>query len=103
MELKKVSEHDVRSIAENVRIELAEDNVPAMVTYLNNMIESLEPMLEIDTEGAQPTYHPLAGLTNVMREDVVEPSLPREKALQDAPSVSDGYFKIPSILGGGDA
>jgi aspartyl-tRNA(Asn)/glutamyl-tRNA(Gln) amidotransferase subunit C len=39
-------------------------------------------------------------LANVLREDVVEPSLPIEKVLQNAPETDGRFFKVPKILGG---
>jgi aspartyl-tRNA(Asn)/glutamyl-tRNA(Gln) amidotransferase subunit C len=52
----------------------------------------------------EPTFHPIAGLANVMRDDVEHQGLPREVALSNAPAQQDGQFLIPSILGdaGGD-
>jgi aspartyl-tRNA(Asn)/glutamyl-tRNA(Gln) amidotransferase subunit C len=37
-------------------------------------------------------------IRNVMRADVVQPSLPREAALQNAPDAEDGFFKVPKIV-----
>jgi aspartyl-tRNA(Asn)/glutamyl-tRNA(Gln) amidotransferase subunit C len=33
-----------------------------------------------------------------MREDVVEPSLPRDEVLANAPLVEDGYFRVRAVL-----
>jgi len=43
-------------------------------------------------------------MTNVFREDVVEPSLPRDIALERAPSHDGEFYLVPKILdpdGGG--
>ena len=37
-------------------------------------------------------------LRNVMRPDVVQPSLSREAALQNAPDPENGFFKVPKIV-----
>jgi aspartyl-tRNA(Asn)/glutamyl-tRNA(Gln) amidotransferase subunit C len=99
-----LSEKDVRGIATYARIGLSDDEVAAMTVDLNNIIENLKPITEYDLEGVEPTFHPIAGLSNVMREDVVRAGLTREAALGNAPSQQDGQFLIPSILGdsGGD-
>lgn len=98
-----LSENDVRSIASYTRIRLTEDEVSQMTGDLNNIIDSLHPITEYDLDGVEPTFHPIGGLSNVMREDVVEPSFSQEEALSNAPKQQDGSFLIPSILGGGDA
>ena len=101
-----LSESDVRNIAAYTRIALDDAEVKTMTVDLNQIIESLKPITEYDLAGVQPTFHPIAGLTNVMREDAEDPSqrLTREQALANAPSEQDGQFRIPPILGdeGGD-
>ena len=96
-----LSEKDVRDIATYTRIGLADDEVTAMAVDLNNIIESLKPITEYDLENVEPTFHPIAGLANVMREDVVRPGLPHTEALGNAPAQQDGQFLIPPILGDG--
>ena len=97
-----VSEKDVRNIATYTRIGLTEDEVKEMTVYLNNIIDSLHPIKEFDLEGVDPTFHPIAGLANVMREDEEASSFSQDTALENAPDQQEGNFLIPSILGGGD-
>ena len=95
-----LSEKDVRAIADYARIGIADEDLPQMTEDLNNMISSLDAIKEFDLEGGEPTFHPIGDLSNVLREDVVAPSLPREVALSDAAETEDGQFRVPSILGG---
>ena len=48
--------------------------------------------------GIEPTSHPQP-LTDVTRADKVRPSLPRDEVLAQAPSVAEGQFRVPPILG----
>lgn len=98
-----LSERDVRAIATYARIGLSDAEVATMAVDLNNIIESLKPITEYDLEGVEPTFHPIADLSNVMREDVILPGLDPQTALANAPSHQDSAFKIPPILGGGDS
>jgi aspartyl-tRNA(Asn)/glutamyl-tRNA(Gln) amidotransferase subunit C len=99
-----LTEHDVRAIATYTRIGLSDAEVEAMTRDLNDIIESLKPITEFDLQGVEPTFHPIAGLANVMREDVVRPGLCRDVALSNAAAEEAGQFRIPPILGdsGGD-
>lgn len=97
-----VTENDVRTIATYTRIGLPEEDVSQMTIDLNKIIESLKPITEYDLEGVKPTFHPIGGLSNVMRDDVQAESFSQEEALQNAPKQQDGCFLIPAILGGGD-
>lgn len=96
-----LSETDVRNIASYARIGLSDAEVKTMTVDLNAIIESLKPITEFDLEGITPTFHPIAGLSNVMREDTVQPGLSHETALKNAPCQQDGQFLIPPILGDG--
>ena len=50
-----------------------------------------------DAEGVQPMTHAVP-IENVMRPDVVTPSLDREEVLAAAPAAEDGRFRVPRIL-----
>ena len=98
-----LTERDVRDIAEYARIGLSGDEVAQMTVDLNAIVDSLKPITEYDLSGVEPTFHPIGGLSNVMRDDKVRGSFTQEVALSNAPKQEDGSFLIPSILGeGGD-
>ena len=96
-----LTEEDVRGIAAYTRIALADDEVASLAIDLNSIIESLKPITEYDLTGVEPTFHPIAGLSNVMRDDQILPSLVREEALTIAPFTKDGQYRIAPILGEG--
>ncbi len=97
-----LSEKDVRDIATYTRIGLTDDEVVQMTRDLNDIIASLAPITEFDLEGVDPTFHPIAGLVNVMREDEPQAGFTQSEALANSTSVQEGSFLIPTILGGGD-
>jgi len=101
--VQHVTEQDVRRIAEYVRIALADDEIPPMTAELNAIIEGLRPITEYDLEGVEPTFHPIGGLSNGMREDARQPGFTQAEALASAPRQQEGSFLVPSILGGGGA
>ncbi|MDO4443654.1 MAG: Asp-tRNA(Asn)/Glu-tRNA(Gln) amidotransferase subunit GatC [Slackia sp.] len=99
---ERLTEKNVRDIATYAHIGLTDDELTQMTVDLNNIIATLEPITHFDLDGVEPTFHPIGGLHNVMREDVVEESFTQEQALANAPQQQDGSFLIPAILGGGD-
>jgi aspartyl-tRNA(Asn)/glutamyl-tRNA(Gln) amidotransferase subunit C len=52
---------------------------------------------EIDTQAIPPTAQVIA-LRDVMRDDIVRPSLPVEDVLRNAPQSEDGMFKVNAVL-----
>lgn len=98
-----LSREDVRGIADYARIALSPEELEAMTAYLNDTIAILDPILQYDLEGVEPTYHPIGDLANVMREDAEAPGLTLEAALENAGSTRGRSFRVPSILGDGGA
>jgi aspartyl-tRNA(Asn)/glutamyl-tRNA(Gln) amidotransferase subunit C len=56
-------------------------------------------LAELDTDAIAPTAQTIE-LENILREDVVTPSLPVEEVLRNAPATADGYLVSPPILSG---
>lgn len=98
-----LSEKDVAGIAEYARIGLTPDELAEMTTYMNEAIGMLEPVLQYGQADVPPTFHPIGDLSNVMGTDEPRPGLPLDEALKDAASTRERYFRVPSILGGGEA
>jgi aspartyl-tRNA(Asn)/glutamyl-tRNA(Gln) amidotransferase subunit C len=65
---------------------------------LSSILDHVAALQRLDTTGVRPTSHPL-DLVNVLRSDVVIPSLDHDLAIGGAPAAEDGKFKVPSILG----
>jgi aspartyl-tRNA(Asn)/glutamyl-tRNA(Gln) amidotransferase subunit C len=92
---------DVEHVAALARLGLTEEEKERMRDQLSSILEHIEALEELDTAAIPPTAQVLA-LSNVMREDVVRPSLPREALLANAPRQSEGFFEVHTPLGGAD-
>jgi len=52
---------------------------------------------ELDTENIDPKFN-LIDMVAKLREDIPHLSLPREKALENAPETDGKYFIVPKIV-----
>jgi aspartyl-tRNA(Asn)/glutamyl-tRNA(Gln) amidotransferase subunit C len=95
----QITRKDVEQVALLSRLEIAETDVQKFTGQLNAILEYVNVLGSVNTEGVEPTAHVLP-LKNVMRADVARPSLTRELALSNAPEQEDGYFKVPKIIEG---
>jgi aspartyl-tRNA(Asn)/glutamyl-tRNA(Gln) amidotransferase subunit C len=95
----KITRKDVENVALLSRLELAENDVEKFTGQLNAILDYIDMLNKVDTEGVEPTAHVLP-VKNVMRPDEPRPSLPRELALANAPEQENGYFKVPKIMEG---
>lgn len=93
----KIDEVQVRRVAQLSRLELSDDEVSRFSTQLSAIVEYIEKLNELDTDGVEPLAHCLP-VHNVLREDVPKPSLSIDAALANAPEHEDEYFKVPKIL-----
>jgi aspartyl-tRNA(Asn)/glutamyl-tRNA(Gln) amidotransferase subunit C len=90
-----IDREQVLHVARLARLELTEDEVARMSDELSDVLGNIEKIGELDLDGVPPTTHVVA-VSNALRPDVVEPSLPRDVALASAPAVAGGGFLVPS-------
>ncbi len=88
---------EVLHIARLARIALSEDDVQRFTAQLSGILDHFDALAAVNTEGLEPTAHPLP-LSNVMREDLVAPSLTRDAAIANAPLTEDGYIRVRGVL-----
>ena len=92
-----ISIREVEHIASLAKLRFSEAEKEALVNELTAILEYMEKLEELDTGGVEPMSHPVS-LSNVMRDDVVQPSLPVETALGNAPAKQKGFFKVPKVI-----
>jgi aspartyl-tRNA(Asn)/glutamyl-tRNA(Gln) amidotransferase subunit C len=96
----RFSREDVERVARLARLELDAHEKELFARQLAGILEYAEQIQRVDTAGIEPTSHaPGSGAS--MREDVVQPSLPREASLAAAPDadLKAGLFKVPRVMG----
>ncbi len=94
-----LSRGDVEHVAHLARLGLTAEELSLLEGQLNHILDQYTKLAELDTEAIAPTAQTIE-LENILREDVVTPSLPVEDALRNAPAVADGYIVSPPILTG---
>ena len=90
-----IDREQVLHVARLARLELTDEEVERMATELSGILEHVDRISALDLDGVEPTTHVVA-LENVLRADEPTPSLPRERALEQAPDPADGAFRVPS-------
>lgn len=100
--MSKISKTDVEYVAALAQLELSEEAKERLVREMGDILSYMDQLNELDTSAVEPMMRALE-VTNVFREDEVGVSLPREAALQNAPSHDGEYFIVPRILEGDNA
>jgi aspartyl-tRNA(Asn)/glutamyl-tRNA(Gln) amidotransferase subunit C len=92
-----LTDADVLHVAELARLALDDAERARLVAQLSSILGHMELLNELDTSAILPTAQVIEGST-VMRADALEPSLPRDQVLLNAPAVEDGCFKVDAVL-----
>jgi aspartyl-tRNA(Asn)/glutamyl-tRNA(Gln) amidotransferase subunit C len=88
---------EIDHIARLARLQLTEEEKRVFSQQMKKIIEYINKLNELDTSNVEPTSHVLP-IKNVFRDDKVRPSMPKDKALQNAPSHTDDFYKVPKII-----
>jgi aspartyl-tRNA(Asn)/glutamyl-tRNA(Gln) amidotransferase subunit C len=96
----KLTETQVRYVANLANLNLNADEIERMVHDLGSVLEHMDRLAEIDTEGVEPMAQVLydAEETATLRPDVERAPLGNELALANAPASGNGYFKVPKVI-----
>ena len=97
--MEKISKEEVRHLAELSSISLSDDEVSNLQTDLGNIVEYIEQLSELNTDGVEPTYS-VSKNQNVWREDEINDyGVKRTELLKLAGNnVEDNQVKVPKVL-----
>ena len=96
--MSAITRDEVAHLAALARIDLTDRELDRLAGQLGVVLDAVARVGEVAADDIPPTSHPLP-LTNVFREDVVRPSLPRADVLAGAPAAEQDRFRVPRILG----
>ncbi|HEX4836554.1 MAG TPA: Asp-tRNA(Asn)/Glu-tRNA(Gln) amidotransferase subunit GatC [bacterium] len=92
-----IDDRTIAHVARLARLELSRDEIEAFRAQLGSILDHFKTLQALDLADVPATSHVLP-MTNVLREDVPERSLPREEVLAAAPAAEDGYFVVPPVI-----
>jgi len=96
----KITDEEVRRVAELAALALRDDEVERMAKDLDSILSHIDKLNELDTTGIEPMAQVLfaSDETATLREDRERPSLSNAEALANAPVSGNGYFKVPRVI-----
>jgi len=96
----KISEQEVRRVAELANLALTEDEVVRMTRDLDGILGHMDKLNELDTSAVEPMSQVLydAEETATLRADVERKPLSNADAIANAAVSGQGYFKVPRVI-----
>ena len=87
----------VERIARLARIELTDNEADRFSKDMKEILSAFRTLQRIPTRDVKPTFQPIE-TKDVLREDRIEPSIPRERLLRNLKNREDGYIKGPRVV-----
>lgn len=99
MAMGNLSEEDVKKVARLAKLKLTEGEVARFGKQLSEVIEYIDELNEVDTEGVE-TVAQTSGLINVNRRDKINlgESLSQEEAISGTEKTKNGYFVVKAVI-----
>jgi len=94
----KISDETIEYVGILAKLELSEQEKEEAKADMEKMLDYIDTLNELDTEGIEPMSHVFA-ISNVFREDVVTNGDGSEDTLANAPLKKDNSFKVPKTIG----
>ena len=90
----KISEQEVKKIAELSRLSLTNEELKKRTEDMNNILDYMDTLNEIDTENVEELYN-VHDMNNSLREDNYESSLDKKDVLANSPNSKSDYIVVP--------
>lgn len=94
----KISDETIEYVGILAKLELSEEEKLAARSDMERMLDYIDTLNELDTEGIEPMSH-VFPVNNVFREDVVTNGDGSEATLKNAPLQKEQCFKVPKTIG----
>ncbi|HUY00137.1 MAG TPA: Asp-tRNA(Asn)/Glu-tRNA(Gln) amidotransferase subunit GatC [Candidatus Deferrimicrobium sp.] len=92
-----ITKEQVEHIAWLAHIKVSDDEKEKFTNLFNDILEYFQKIDEVDTSDVEYTFHGVQ-IKNVLREDVVCPSLSKEDAFKNVPKKDKDFIKAPRMV-----
>lgn len=92
-----INQNVISKLARLSKLKFNEDEMKLISNDLSKMLEFINQLQDLDTEGIDPLIHVNEEINN-WREDKVQGMISQEEALSNSPDKDGTYFKLPKVL-----
>lgn len=93
----KLSKKEIQKIANLSKLNLSEEELKKYTKELNEIVQYMNLLNEVDTEGVEPLFNIHGHKTLVVADDPLDP-IKIESLQKIFPKSLDGYIKIPQVV-----
>ncbi len=92
-----MNDEELKNASWDARIILTQQEEKELQEQLRTFFKLAEVLQEFDLSEAEASYDVIKGY-NILRKDIIEPSLPLHLALENAPDADGSSFHVPKIV-----
>lgn len=92
-----ITDETIEYVGILAKLELSEEEKEQAKKDMANMLDYIDMLNELDTEGVEPMSH-VFPVHNVFREDIITNEDDRENILFNAPEHKNGSFQVPKTV-----
>ena len=93
-----LTREQIASIAALARLDLSASEIPVYQDSLSRILDFVGALDRAETTGVAPMSHPLPGLSQRLRPDVVTEQDRHELYQANAPQVAAGLYLVPKVI-----
>lgn len=87
----------MEKIAELAQLQIRESDIERVIEKMNQVLDLVEEMQAVDTNGIEPMAHPLDA-TQTLRADKITETNQRDQFQELAPETQDGLYLVPRVV-----
>ena len=92
-----INQNVISKLARLSKLKFNEDEMKLISNDLSKMLDFINQLQDLDTEGIDPLIHMNEEINN-WREDKVQGMISQGEALSNSPVKDGTYFKLPKVL-----
>jgi len=94
-----ITKKEVEHLAKLARLGLTENEIRKIQKDLSLILDYFNLLKEVNTEGIEPTSHPISAKPYLRKDEVLKQSSEKiQKLIELSPQKEKGYIKVKSIL-----
>ena len=97
--MKRLDVQGFKDLANQLRFSLSDAEAQDIKNEFDVLIDQMDLLNKVDTEGIEPMVYPFDEETSFMREDVADQVLPVQEVLKNAPKTKNGFFVTQKVVG----
>ena len=93
-----ITKEEIIKIAKLSKLHVSENDLESYSEQISKILDYMSQLNEVDTENIDEFSNKLFDNNQELRNDVVEPSLDRDRVLKNSPESDGVYVKVPKVI-----